>query len=47
VAVPAGQLLPVPKGVDLVTAAALPEVTSTVWSKECVTIPPCSPTSRT
>jgi putative PIG3 family NAD(P)H quinone oxidoreductase len=32
VAVPAGQLLPVPKGVDLVTAAALPEVTSTVWS---------------
>jgi putative PIG3 family NAD(P)H quinone oxidoreductase len=32
VAVPAGQLLPVPKGVDLVSAAALPEVTSTVWS---------------
>ncbi|WP_433890954.1 NAD(P)H-quinone oxidoreductase [Streptomyces sp. CA-111067] len=32
IAVPAGQLLPVPKGVDLVTAAALPEVTSTVWS---------------
>lgn len=32
VAVPAGQLLPVPKGVDLVEAAALPEVTSTVWS---------------
>lgn len=32
VAVPAGQLLPVPEGVDLVTAAALPEVTSTVWS---------------
>ncbi|MFF9898780.1 NAD(P)H-quinone oxidoreductase [Streptomyces longispororuber] len=32
VAVPAGQLLPVPKGVDLVTAAALPEVTATVWS---------------
>lgn len=31
-AVPAGQLLPVPKGVDLVTAAALPEVTATVWS---------------
>ncbi len=32
VAVPAGQLLPVPRGVDVVTAAALPEVTCTVWS---------------
>ncbi|THA25409.1 NAD(P)H-quinone oxidoreductase [Streptomyces sp. RKND-216] len=32
VAVPSGQLLPVPKGVDLVTAAGLPEVTCTVWS---------------
>lgn len=32
VAVPAGQLLPVPAGVDLVTAAALPEVVCTVWS---------------
>ncbi|MFI5470190.1 NAD(P)H-quinone oxidoreductase [Streptomyces cacaoi] len=32
VAVPAGQLLPVPDGVDLRRAAALPEVTSTVWS---------------
>jgi putative PIG3 family NAD(P)H quinone oxidoreductase len=32
VAVPAGQLLPIPGGVDLVTAAALPEVTCTVWS---------------
>ncbi|WP_405584306.1 NAD(P)H-quinone oxidoreductase [Streptomyces sp. NBC_01190] len=32
VAVPVGQLLPRPEGVDLVTAAALPEVTSTVWS---------------
>ncbi|WP_431780636.1 NAD(P)H-quinone oxidoreductase [Streptomyces chumphonensis] len=32
VAVPAGQVLPVPEGVDLVTAAALPEVTATVWS---------------
>ncbi|MFH9608457.1 NAD(P)H-quinone oxidoreductase [Streptomyces sp. NPDC017448] len=32
VAVPAGQLLPVPKGVDLVEAAALPEVACTVWS---------------
>ncbi len=32
VAVPAGQLLPVPAGVPLVEAAALPEVTCTVWS---------------
>ncbi|MBM4794786.1 NAD(P)H-quinone oxidoreductase [Streptomyces sioyaensis] len=32
VAVPAGQVLPVPAGLDLVTAAALPEVTCTVWS---------------
>ncbi|MFG3048306.1 NAD(P)H-quinone oxidoreductase [Streptomyces sp. NPDC048202] len=32
VAVPAGQLLPVPKGVGLVQAAALPEVVCTVWS---------------
>lgn len=32
VAVPSGQLLPVPPGVDLVTAAALPEVACTVWS---------------
>ncbi|MEI5524692.1 NAD(P)H-quinone oxidoreductase [Streptomyces brasiliscabiei] len=32
VAVPAGQLLPVPAGVDLTRAAALPEVTCTVWS---------------
>jgi putative PIG3 family NAD(P)H quinone oxidoreductase len=32
VAVPAGQVLPVPAGVDLVDAAALPEVTCTVWS---------------
>ncbi|MFJ9039721.1 NAD(P)H-quinone oxidoreductase [Streptomyces sp. NPDC102406] len=32
VAVPAGQLLPVPDGLDLVKAAALPEVTCTVWS---------------
>jgi len=32
VVVPAGQLLPVPDGVDLVTAAALPEVACTVWS---------------
>lgn len=32
VALPAGQLMPVPDGVDLVTAAALPEVACTVWS---------------
>src|SRR3954452_12460384 len=32
VAVPAGQLMPVPHGVGLVEAAALPEVACTVWS---------------
>ena len=32
VSVPAGQLLPLPDGVDVVTAAALPEVACTVWS---------------
>jgi putative PIG3 family NAD(P)H quinone oxidoreductase len=32
VAVPAGQVLPVPSGVDPVDAAALPEVACTVWS---------------
>jgi putative PIG3 family NAD(P)H quinone oxidoreductase len=32
VAVPAGQLLPLPTGVDLVSAAALPEAAATVWS---------------
>jgi putative PIG3 family NAD(P)H quinone oxidoreductase len=32
VAVPAGQLLPIPGGVDLQDAAGLPEVTCTVWS---------------
>jgi putative PIG3 family NAD(P)H quinone oxidoreductase len=32
VAVPVGQLLPVPAGIDLVAAAALPEVSCTVWS---------------
>lgn len=32
VAVPAGQLLPVPTGVDLAEAATLPEVACTVWS---------------
>ncbi len=31
IVVPAGQLMPVPEGVDLVTAAALPEVACTVW----------------
>ena len=32
VAVPAGQLLPAPAGLDLITAAGLPEVACTVWS---------------
>ncbi|MBD0708371.1 MULTISPECIES: NAD(P)H-quinone oxidoreductase [unclassified Streptomyces] len=32
VVVPSGQLLPVPEGVDLATAASLPEVACTVWS---------------
>jgi putative PIG3 family NAD(P)H quinone oxidoreductase len=32
VAVPVGQLLPVPDGLSLIEAAALPEVTCTVWS---------------
>ena len=32
VVVPEGQVMPVPEGVDLVTAAALPEVACTVWS---------------
>jgi putative PIG3 family NAD(P)H quinone oxidoreductase len=32
VAVPVGQLLPVPKGLDVVRAAALPEIACTVWS---------------
>ncbi|MCC3652885.1 NAD(P)H-quinone oxidoreductase [Streptomyces sp. S07_1.15] len=32
VAVPAGQLLPLPEGIDAVTAAGLPEVACTVWS---------------
>jgi NADPH:quinone reductase-like Zn-dependent oxidoreductase len=32
VLVPVGQLMPVPSGVDLVTAGALPEVACTVWS---------------
>ncbi len=32
VLVPAGQVMPVPTGIDLVSAAALPEVACTVWS---------------
>jgi putative PIG3 family NAD(P)H quinone oxidoreductase len=32
VVVPAGQVMPVPTGLDLVTAGALPEVACTVWS---------------
>ncbi len=32
VLVPAGQVMPVPDGVELVTAGALPEVACTVWS---------------
>lgn len=32
VTVPAGQVMPVPDGVDLITAASLPEVACTVWS---------------
>ena len=32
VAVPAGQLMPLPPGLDLVTSAAVPEVACTVWS---------------
>ncbi len=37
VVVAAGQLLPVPKGVDLVDAAGLPEVACTVWSNVFLT----------
>ena len=37
VAVPSGQLLPIPDGVDLVTAAGLPEVACTVWSNLVMT----------
>ena len=32
VLVPAGQVMPLPPGIDLVTAAAVPEVACTVWS---------------
>ncbi|MFG1663974.1 NAD(P)H-quinone oxidoreductase [Streptomyces sp. Y7] len=37
VAVPAGQLLTIPDGIDLVEAAGLPEVTATVWSNIVMT----------
>jgi putative PIG3 family NAD(P)H quinone oxidoreductase len=37
VAVPAGQVMPVPEGVDLVDAAGLPEVACTVWSNLVLT----------
>ncbi|OBH41347.1 NAD(P)H-quinone oxidoreductase [Mycobacterium mantenii] len=37
VAVPAGQLLPIPDGVDLIDAAGLPEVACTVWSNLVLT----------
>ncbi|GBE64145.1 oxidoreductase [Mycobacterium sp. MFM001] len=37
VAVPAGQLLPIPDGVDLLDAAGLPEVACTVWSNLVLT----------
>ncbi|AUY50786.1 NAD(P)H-quinone oxidoreductase [Streptomyces sp. CB01881] len=37
VAVPSGQLLPVPKGLTVEEAAALPEVVSTVWSNVFLT----------
>lgn len=37
VAVPASQVLPVPQGVSLVDAAALPEVACTVWSNLVLT----------
>lgn len=36
-AVPAGQVLPIPSGVDLVDAAGLPEVACTVWSNLVLT----------
>ncbi|MGB6209645.1 NAD(P)H-quinone oxidoreductase, partial [Mycobacterium sp.] len=37
VAVPAGQLMPIPRGVDLRDAAGLPEVACTVWSNLVLT----------
>ncbi|BCZ22271.1 NAD(P)H-quinone oxidoreductase [Mycobacterium senriense] len=41
VAVPAGQLLPIPSGVGLVDAAGLPEVACTVWSNLVLTAHLC------
>ncbi|MGN6336947.1 NAD(P)H-quinone oxidoreductase [Mycobacterium sp.] len=41
VAVPAGQLMPIPSGVDLVDAAGLPEVACTVWSNLVLTAHLC------
>jgi putative PIG3 family NAD(P)H quinone oxidoreductase len=37
VAVPAGQVMPIPQGIDLVDAAGLPEVACTVWSNLVMT----------
>jgi len=37
VAVPAGQVMPIPSGVDLVDAAGIPEVACTVWSNVVMT----------
>jgi NADPH2:quinone reductase len=37
VAAPAGQLMPIPAGVDLIDAAGLPEVACTVWSNLVLT----------
>lgn len=37
VAVPAGQVMPIPSGVDLIDAAGLPEVACTVWSNLVLT----------
>ena len=37
VAVPAGQVMPIPEGVDLIDAAGLPEVACTVWSNLVLT----------
>jgi putative PIG3 family NAD(P)H quinone oxidoreductase len=37
VAVPAGQVMPIPRGVDLIDAAGLPEVACTVWSNLALT----------
>ncbi len=36
--VPAGQLLPIPKGVSLRDAAGIPEVACTVWSTIFMTV---------